>query len=99
MVSGFTQYFNWFHILPIISVPYIISLVFLAVFSSVLCLLPWKPLQDFFTVSLFLSKRFCSVTSRGSANQLASVKFPGKECALSAGNFPSLLAEIIVWYT
>ena len=35
----------------IFSVPYIISLVFLAVFSCALCLIPWEPLQDFFTVS------------------------------------------------
>lgn len=32
------------------NIPYIISLVFLAAFSTVLCLLPWKPMQDFFTL-------------------------------------------------
>ena len=35
-----------FEIFLSFSVPYITSFVVLAVFSSVLCLLPWKPLQE-----------------------------------------------------
>ena len=55
--GGMLALLTYCYILPTFSVPYIISLVFLAVFSSVLCLLPWKPLQDFFTVSLFYWER------------------------------------------